>query len=59
MNLYNLLSEHDKKVLENFVTEHIIVSEKYVGNELFLEHWAKNKTKLYHLLGNKLIHKIP
>ena len=59
MNLYNLLSEQDKRRMENYVTTHGIIPELYIGNEKFFKNWALSKPKLYHLLGNKFIHKIP
>ena len=59
MNLYELLPEHEKKVMDNYITEHIITPEHYIGNKVFLEHWSKSKTKLYHILGNKFVHKVP
>ena len=59
MNLYKELTEHDNIVIKNFITSCQIVEDKYIGNEAFLSEWAKNNTKLYHLLGNKFIHKIP
>lgn len=59
MNLYDMLPEHDRKVMHNYVTEHGIIPERYIGNQMFFNLWAESKTKLYHLLGNKFIHKIP
>lgn len=59
MNLYNLLPEQDKKIMYNYITIYGVVPEHYIGNEVFFQPWAESKSKLYHLLGNKFIHKIP
>ena len=56
-NLINELSELDKKKLENYV--HMYgTKEGFIGVDAWLENWAKNKVKLYKLLGNKFEHRI-
>lgn len=59
LNLYEQLSELDRKRIENYIFINGIAEKGYIGNEEYLKYWANCNKKLFHLLGGKLIHKIP
>ena len=56
-NLYSLLTPLDNKRIENYINR--FATKNYIGNEKYLEEWGKNNIKLYKLLGNQLIYKMP
>ena len=53
LNLMNYLNTEDNKKIEDFIK--MYGCEDYIGNEIYLADWTKNNTKLFHLLGGKLI----
>lgn len=58
LNLFDYLTELDNKRIENYI--HLYgIEDDYIGNKAYLKYWAENNKKLFHLLGGKLIHKIP
>lgn len=58
LNLYDYLTPLDSKRIYNYITEWG-VEDGYVGNDTYLSFWAKDKKKLFHLLGGQLIIKKP
>ena len=58
-NLYSILPEQDKVVLTNYITEYGVEEKYFIGLEKWLNPWGKDKIKMYHLLGDKLIYSIP
>lgn len=57
-DLFTQISEEDKAKIENYI--HLYgVSEHFIGLQPWLTNWAKNKIKLYKLLGRQLIYKTP
>ena len=59
LNLFDYLTEEDNRKIENYIFSYGIGEHGYSGNEEYLKYWANNNKKLFHLLGGKLIHKIP
>ena len=58
INLIELLPAEDKVKLENYI--HLYgVKSNFIGVDKWLDSWAKNNTKLYELLGNNFIYKVP
>ena len=53
LNLFDYLTPLDNKRIENYIKTW--GCEDYIGNEIYLQDWAKDKKKLFHLLGGKLI----
>lgn len=58
LNLLDKLPSEDKITFEKYVREYGYQGA-YIGNEKYLSFWSHSKKKLYFLLGNKFIHKIP
>jgi hypothetical protein len=58
-SLYSILTEEDKTILKNYISLYGIREESFIGLEEWLKYWSKNKIKLYKLLGENLIYKIP
>lgn len=58
-NLYTILPEQDKVILTNYITEYGVSREYFMGLEKWLKPWGKDKIKMYHLLGDKLIYSAP
>lgn len=58
-DLREQLSDDDKKKLESYICTYGIQKENFIGVDDWLCYWSKNNIKLYKLLGNKFIHKIP
>lgn len=59
LDLISQLSDLDKKRMENYITTHGIMADKFIGLDTFLEDWAKNNKRLFHLLGGNLSIKVP
>ena len=57
-NLINQLTNEDRTKIENYISLYG-ASDHFIGIDAWLESWAKNKIKLYKLLGNNLIYKVP
>jgi len=58
IDLYNELSDLDKKRIENYLSKWGSPREMISVPE-YLEYWNKNKQKLYKLLGNQMIYSCP
>ena len=54
LNLIDKISDEDKEKFEVYMRNYSQAGKNYVGNTIFLADWAKNKIKLYKLLGEKL-----
>ena len=59
LNLFDYLTEEDNRKIKNYVHTFAVEEECYVGNEKYLSYWAENNKKLFHLLGGKLVYKVP
>jgi hypothetical protein len=59
LNLFDYLTEEDNRKIKNFICSYGVPEKTYIGNEEYLKYWAESNKKLFHLLGGKLIHKIP
>lgn len=61
MNLFNLLSEKDLQMLDDYRLELMggKTEEPRADLEYVLRHWNKNKLFLFHLLDDNLIYKVP
>ena len=57
-DLFDALTEEDKVKINNYISLHG-AREEVMPLKDWLVNWSKNKVKLYKLLGNQLIHKIP
>ena len=53
------LTELDKKRIHNFICTWGTTEDEFVGVDEYLRYWAKNNTKLYHMLGNQLMVSMP
>ncbi len=58
-NLYNQLTKEDKDKIEQYIYNYGIVKNYYLGTEKWLQYWSTEKIKLYKLLNNQFILKIP
>ena len=58
-NLLEVLTEEDKKLFTRYINLYGAPEGMFIGADQYLEEWAKSKTKLYHLLGDKLMVEIP
>ena len=58
-DLFNLIPADEKATIHNYINEWAVEIENYVGDNEYFKYYNKNKPKLYRLLGQKLIHKIP
>lgn len=59
MNLLDVLTEEDKTKITNYVSFYGGANGQFIGADNWLKDWAANNQKLYKLLGNNLILKIP
>ena len=59
INLIDLLSPEDKKKIENYITLYGVHPEHFMGVENWLQDWSHANQRLYKLLGNQFIYKIP
>lgn len=57
-NLLDQLSAEDKKKIENYISLYGAASH-FIGVDEWLVNWAKNKIKLYKLLGGQFIYRVP
>jgi len=57
-NLINELPAEDKQKIEKYISLYG-TKHNFIGLDAWLTDWAKNKIKLYKLLGNSFIYKIP
>lgn len=58
-NLLNELTTEDKKLIDAYITNYATKGVPHAGVDKILSVWAKNKTKLFHWLGDKLRVQIP
>lgn len=58
-NLYSILTEEDKDILNKYIAKYGIAKKYFMGLEEWLTPWGKNKIGLYHLLGDKLFYSVP
>ena len=58
-DLFNLIPADEKAAIHNYINEWAVEIENYVGDNEYFKYYNKNKPKLYRLLGQKFIHKIP
>ena len=58
LDLMKVLTEEDHELIKQYMTYYSEAGYHYVGNEVFLREWAKNKKKLFGLLGGKLSREI-
>ena len=58
-DLFNLIPADEKATIHNYINEWAVEIENYVGDNEYFKYYNKNKPKLYRLLGQKFIHKIP
>jgi hypothetical protein len=57
-NLIDQLTAEDKIKIENYIRLWG-VADGFIGLDAWLEHWAKNKIKMYKLLGGNFIYHVP
>lgn len=57
-NLLEVLPTEDKEKIAKYINKYG-VKENFIGVDAWLQHWAKDKIKLYKLLNNQFIYKIP
>ena len=57
--LLNALSQEDKDKITRYVSYYGGANGEFIGVDAWLEEWAKANKKLYKLLGNQLMVKIP
>ena len=59
MNLLEVLSKEDKDKITRYVSYYGGANGEFIGVDAWLADWAKANQKLYKLLGNQLMVKIP
>ena len=59
MNLLEVLSQEDKDKIARYVSYYGGANGEFIGVDAWLEDWAKANQKLYKLLGNQLMVKVP
>lgn len=59
IDLIEQLSDQDKRILTNYITTYGVAPENFMGVDKWLQNWSHSNQKLYKLLGNKLIVKVP
>ena len=59
VNLIDKISEADKKTIENYIYTYGIKKDNFIGFNEYFSNWSHAKQKLYKLLGEELIVKIP
>lgn len=58
LNLYDYISPLDEVRMKNYISEWG-VENGYIGNKIYFTEWRDNKKTMFHILGGKLIVKIP
>jgi len=56
LNLFDYISAENAERIEAYIGAYGIPLSYYIGNDAYLENWAKCKKKLFHLLGGKLVY---
>ena len=59
IDLIDKLSDTDKKTIENYIYKYGIKKENFIGLNEYLGSWSHAKQRLYKLLGEKIIIKVP
>lgn len=59
MNLLEVLSQEDKDKITRYVSYYGGANGEFIGVDAWLEDWAKANQKLYKLLGNQLMVRVP
>ena len=59
IDLVSKLSNEDKQRITNYITTWGIQEKDFIGIDKYLEQWSHAKQKLYKLLGNQFIVKVP
>lgn len=59
INLVDKLTEHDKEIIETYITTYGCDYDNFVGVSAWLESWSRANQKLYHLLGDTFIKEFP
>ena len=59
INLIDCLSDLDKKRIENYIALYGVQIDDFIGLDKWLANWSHANQKLYKLLGNQFIYKIP
>lgn len=57
INLIDRLPKEDKEAISEYIYKFGVTKEYFIGLEKFLEDWSHANQKLYHLLGDKFIHR--
>ena len=57
-NLVNQLTQEDRAKIENYIHEYG-TKKNFIGIDSWLQYWSANKIKMYKLLGNQFIYRIP
>ena len=57
-NLLNQLTKEDRVKIENYIRLYGTYKD-FIGIDEWLKYWSVNKIKMYKLLGNKLIYRVP
>ena len=58
LNLLDFLTDEDNIKIESYFKRYG-VEDGYIGNNTYLQDWAKSKKSLFHLLGGQFIYKFP
>lgn len=57
-NLLGVLTEEDRTKIENYI--HLYgTKENFIGIDEWLKYWSVTKIKMYKMLGNQLIYRVP
>lgn len=59
VNLLDYISEEDINKIDLYMTNYAGVKNDHISVKEYLEYWANNNKKLFHLLGGKLIYTFP
>ena len=57
-NLMSQLTAEDRQKIENYISR-FGVGNSFIGLDAWLQYWATSKIKLYKMLNNSLIYKVP
>ena len=57
-NLIDVLTPEDRTKIENYISLYG-TTENFIGLDNWLKYWSPNKIKMYKLLNNQLIYKVP
>ena len=58
-NLIDKLPVEDKEKIIRYINLYGVEESRFIGLDAWLEPWAKNKIKLYKMLGNSFVYKVP